>query len=215
MQFTRTRTKALSRLLSLALLLSALLTTALADDFPFQKAWTTVGSAGTVDEADRDKLVFQGANVGFREILPPLPTIEAAERAQAENAQVQLPLETTHGTIRYNVVATDGLFQYGACVGMQLRFRDDGDRARVFARLIEVNLTTGAAVTRLTFDSNAFPASNNFQTQSVGGNFTFDFGEHAYYVEVTLTKVSSPIVIVGGGRPSLTAIQIRRACIIT
>lgn len=214
MQSTRTSTKAFSRLLSLTLLLSALLIPAAADDFPQLKCWTTVGSAGTVDEADRDKLVFQGANVSFPEILPPLPSVELPERSQPLANAVALPQETTTATIRYNVVATDGLFQYGGCVGMLLRYRDDGDRARVFARLIELDLNTGATVTRLTFDSNAFPASANFQTHSVGGNFSFDFGQKAYYVEVTLTKVSSPIVIFGAGRPNLAAIQLCRSCII-
>jgi hypothetical protein len=218
MSFTRTKTQMLSRLLSLALLLSTMLATSLratADDLTHQKCWTTVGSTGTVDEADRDKLVFQGVTVAFPEILPPLPNVELSAQAQTvPNALVFPPQETTTATVRYNVVATDGLLQYGDHVGMTVRFRDDGDRARVFARLIEVDHFNGATVTRLTFDSNAFTAANNHQTQGVGANFAFDFSQKAYYIEVTLTKISSPIVVFGGGRPGLAAIRLCRAYVI-
>ncbi|MGH9766411.1 MAG: hypothetical protein ACREAB_03175 [Blastocatellia bacterium] len=103
MKFNRNSSKAFSWLLALAVAFSAALSTspaALADDFVERKVWTTVGSAGTVDEADAGKVVFQGSAVAFPEILPPLPA------AQAElGAQIILPTQTTNATIRYNVTA--------------------------------------------------------------------------------------------------------------
>lgn len=218
MSFTRTGTKMLSRLLSLTLLLAALLTPAAADDSPHLKCWTSVGSAGTVDEAARDKLVFQGAIVSFPEILPPLPNAQllaverTAEFAQSLEQTISLPTQTTQAVIRYNVVATDGLFQNNNCVQLLLRFRDDGNQARVFARLIEVNLGTGAATTRVTFDSNLFNPSPNFQTAASGANLSLDFGQNAYYVEVTLTKISPIVTPFGGGKPALAALQVCASC---
>lgn len=210
MKFNRNRSKAFSWLLALTIALSTLLSTStgvLADDFVDRKAWTTVGSAGTVDEADTGKLVFSGSVVAFPEILPPTSS------AQAEaNAQIVLPTVTTTATIRYNVTAVDGLFMPGNHLGMTVRFRDDGDWARVQLRLYEQDIYTGATALLLTFDSNAFPASPNFQTTGVGNPYpfwSFDFSQKAYFIEATLTKTSSVISIIGG-KPSLAIIKLHR-----
>lgn len=210
MKFNRNRSKAFSWLLALAIALSAVLSTSpdvLADDFVDRKAWTTVGSAGTVDEADAGKVVFQGSAVGFPEILPPLPT------AQTEmNAQIFLPTETTNATIRYNVTAVDGLFIPGSHIGMTVRFRDDGAWARVLLRLYEQDIYTGATNLLLTFDSNAFEVSPYYQTKGVGGLYPygpFNFDQKAYFIEATLTKTSSSISIFGG-KPGLAIIKLNR-----
>lgn len=107
MKFNRNSSKAFSWLLALAVAFSAALSTspaALADDFVERKVWTTVGSAGTVDEADAGKVVFQGSAVAFPEILPPLPAAHAESGAES-GAQIILPTQTTNATIRYNVTA--------------------------------------------------------------------------------------------------------------
>lgn len=212
MNFNRKRSKAFSWFLALTMALSAVLITspaALADDFILRKAWTTVGSAGTVDEADKGKLVYQGSAVSFPEILPPLPK---AQTAQAEsNALTILPTETTSATVRYNVTAVDGLFEPGDGLGMTVRFRDDGDWAQVLIRLYEQDIFTGATNLLLTFDSNAFHPSPDYQTQGVGvedRSFSLDFSQKAYFIEATLTKTSI-INTIDGGKPGLAIIKLQ------
>jgi hypothetical protein len=211
MKFSRNRSRAFSWFLALTLALSAALSTspaALADDFVHNKAWTTVGSAGTVDEADAGKLVFQGSAVSFPEILPPLPTTQAT---QAEsNSRIILPTQTTSATIRYNVTAVDGLFEAGSELGMTVRFRDDGGWAQVLVRLYEQDIYTGATNLLLTFDSNAFIPSPNYQTQGVGVALPypqFDFSQKAYFIEATLSKTSS-VISINGGNPGLAIIKL-------
>jgi hypothetical protein len=204
--------KTISLILSFALLVAttmATTTTARADVDSWFKAWTTVGSAGTVDEASTGKLVMQGSTIAFPEILPPLPTIGSADHS---DFAVAIPLETVSGVVRYNVVATDGLFENGAFLGMKSRFRDDGDRAQVVLRLFEVNIETGATFLLLTLDSNAFTASANYQTQSVStfvGN-RINFQQNAYYIEATLIQKRSPLTPIGGGRPGIAVIQLQK-----
>jgi hypothetical protein len=212
MKFNRNRSKAFSWLLALSITLSTLLSTStgvLADDFVDRKAWTTVGSAGTVDEADTGKVVFSGSVVAFPEILPPTTSVQAEANA---NAQIVLPTVTTTATIRYNVTAVDGLFMPGSHLGMTVRFRDDGDWARVQIRLYEQDIYTGATGLLLSFDSNAFAASPNFQTTGVGNPlpfWSFNFDQKAYFIEATLTKTSSAISIIGG-KPGLAIIKLNR-----
>ncbi|MGE0128003.1 MAG: hypothetical protein AB7U82_07985 [Blastocatellales bacterium] len=210
MKFNHNRSKAFSWLLALAITFSALLSTsprALADDFVDRKAWTTVGSAGTVDEADTGKLVFQGSAAAFPEILPPFPSKDVEL-----NTQFALPAATTNATIRYNVTAVDGLFASGSHIGMTVRFRDDGSRAQVVLKLYEQDIFTGATSLLLTFDSNAFAASPSYQTGGVGAPYSagpFNFDQKAYFIEATLTKASSHISIFGG-RPGLAIIKLNR-----
>jgi len=213
MKFNRNRSRAFSWFLALTLTLCAALSAspaALADDFDYSKAWTTVGSAGTVDEADAGKLVFQGSVAAFPEILPPLPT---EQTAQAEsNALIPLPTQTTTATIRYNVTAVDGLFAAGNTLGMTVRFRDDGGWAQVLIRLYEQDIYTGATNLLLTFDSNAFTPSPNYQTQAVGvavPYWSFDFNQKAYFIEATLSKTSN-IITINGGKPGLAIIKLNR-----
>ena len=64
-----------------------------------------VGSAGTIDQADIGKPVLSGSTVAFPELLP--PTLEPLALAPV------LPLETGTAMVRYNVDATDNLFEGG------------------------------------------------------------------------------------------------------
>lgn len=206
MKLQRNHAKIINCFLSLALLLTATLantSVARADDFYWLKAWTTVGSAGTVDEADAGKIVLQGSTIGFPEILPPTKQQSAFE--------VGLPLETVTAVVRYNVVATDNLLEGGTNLGLRSRFRDDGNNAQVILRLIEVNIETGASSIVLTLDSNAFTANTNYQAQSVStfiGN-RMDFFQNAYFIEATLIQKRSPIAAIGG-RPGISVIQLNR-----
>src|SRR5690349_7506004 len=101
MRSRSSQSKPIHWVLSLALLLSAFVgtSTAHAEIDPAYKVWTTVGSAGTIDEADTGKLVLSGATVAF----PEAPTTNFPAEAFA----IGLPMETVTATIRYNVVATD------------------------------------------------------------------------------------------------------------
>ncbi len=205
--------KTLGLFLSVALLLTATLaasSTVRADVDSWFKAWTSVGSAGTIDEASTSKLVMNGSYISFPEILSPLPTdtFEPAERLSAAAA----PLETVTATVRYNVVATDGLFENGAYLGMRARIRDDGDRAQVVLRLYEINIDTGVTSLVMTLDSNTFTASNNYQTvgASVFVGNRINFQQNAYFVEATLTKKQSPLTPIGGGRPGIAVIQLQK-----
>ena len=142
-------------------------------------AWTTVGSAGTVDEADTSIVTMTGG-------------VAAVSGAAALPANLD---------IRYNVVAVEGL--YDDCIKMAVRFKDNGANARVIVRLKQYSLETGITTTMLTLDSNNFGSDALYQLQSVATcNKSFNFGENAYFVEATLTKT------LAGGAPGLALIKI-------
>lgn len=207
MKSQNSHVKFLNWALSIALFLTAALantSVARADDNSWLKAWTTVGSAGTIDEADTGKVTLQGSTIAFPEILPPTTSATSA-------FALPIPLETVTATVRYNVVATDGLFEGGTNLGMRARFRDDGNNAQVILRLIEVNIETGASAVILTLDSNSFTANANYQTQSVSTfiGSRMNFQENAYFIEATLIQKRSPIVFFGG-KPGISVIQLNR-----
>lgn len=212
MSSKNSRSKAISLFLSLTLTLTttiAIATSARADIDSWFKAWTTVGSAGTIDEASTGKLVMQGSTIAFPEILPPERGINSTDHSAFA---IQFPVETVSGVVRYNVVATDGLFENGAFLGMKSRFRDDGNNAQVVLNLFEVNIDTGATSLLLTLDSNNFPANANYQTQAVStfvGN-RINFQQNAYYIEATLVQKRSPLTPIGGGRPGIAVIQLQK-----
>lgn len=152
------------------------------------KIWTTVGSAGTLDETDVGKVFFELSKVQMgRPLAGNLPTQKTLITKQNLSA-----------VIRYNVTPVDGLFtppcrtETGRdCTGRQLQLRYLATSgARVMAKLIEVDLATGGETPRLTFNSNNFGAANNYQVQSAevcGPLWRFDFTRKAYYIEATLT----------------------------
>lgn len=205
--------KTISLLLSLALLVTTTLattTTARADVDSWFKAWTTVGSAGTIDDSSTAKLVMQGSTIGFPELLEPFPF--PPSRLQDSASALPIQLETVSGVVRYNVVATDGLFENGAYLGMKARLRDDGDRAQVILRLYEVNIDTGVTSLVMTLDSNSFVANSNYQTVGAStfvGN-RINFQQNAYYIEATLIQRQSTVTAFGGGRPGIAVIQLQR-----
>ena len=104
-------------------------------------------------------------------------------------------LDSNAATVRYNVVATDGLFAnnpdfpfQATSTSMAARFLDPGNNSRVIVRLRRTNLVTSATSTMLTIDSNNFGASNLYQNQTVGCGDGFDFSTYAYFVEVALSR---------------------------
>jgi hypothetical protein len=142
-------------------------------------AWTTIGSAGTVDEADTS-------------IFTMTSTIVSVSAAAVVPATLD---------IRYNVVAVEGL--YDDFIKMAVRYKDNGAGSQVIAKLKQYSIATGITTTMLTFDSNAFGSSDFLQLQAVGtGTKSFNFGENVYYVEATLKKTAA------AGRPELASIKI-------
>lgn len=128
--------------------------------------WTTVASAGTVDEGDLDEVSLSG---GYA-------TVSAAAPSTV--------------MIRYNVVAMDDLFE--RCLKMAVRFRDNGALSQVIVRLKRLNLLTGFTATLLTLDSNTFGPNAAYQLQAVGScDLTLDFGVNAYFIEAELKKTGA------------------------
>jgi hypothetical protein len=155
-----------------------------------QRFWSTVGSAGTVDEADTAKIKFTNSTAQMGSV----PVNKALSLAPIINS-------TTSAIIRYNVTAVDAL-TVSTAVAMNVRYLDAGPLASVVAKLIQVNLTTGVETILLTFDSRNFPQASTYQLKGVNNCFPFrpirfDFINNAYYVSSTLTK--SAIVISASG----------------
>ncbi len=153
------------------------------------KAWTTVGSAGTLDSTDLAKVHLHKSIVQLGVEILTQPVAAGAQAA----APLSAALPTQQAVVRYNVTPVDGMFpQATPAFGWALRLRY---RGRVTARWIEVDLATGTENVMVTFDSNAFPASNAFQVQAAFTAFRpVDFVRKAYYVEATLV---APALIVG------------------
>jgi hypothetical protein len=145
-----------------------------------QTPWTAVGSTGTTDNTDIGNVLFTTSIASISPTAPERVTV----------------------TLRYNVVGVDGLsFTEGFL--FTFRFKDNGAGARVVLSLRKVDIKTGITETIGTLDSNDYPPSASFQTQSeFSTNTVFDFTNNAYYVEAELRKRTP------GSFPALMAITI-------
>jgi hypothetical protein len=129
-----------------------------------QPGWTSVGSAGTVDEADAAVVSFSLSDVTVRGTAP----------------------ETV--VMRYNVVPVPGVVGGNSLI-FTARYRDTGPETRVFLAFRAKNINTGGVATLATLDSDAFPQSVNPQTRSVlACSRILDFENNAYFVEATLIR---------------------------
>jgi hypothetical protein len=157
------------------------------------KNWTTVGSAGTLDESSVGKVFFDHS------------IVQMGRRVGGSTSAKRRGLiltQTQSAAIRYNVTPVDGFFVPRRCtpdnsldVRLRLRYLAAGPSARVVAKLIEVDLATGTEKPLLTFDSTGpgLSLSDNYQVQSgfvCGRPWNFDFENKAYYIEATLTTSS-------------------------
>ncbi len=148
--------------------------------------WTSVGSAGVVDEVDLSEFYM---SFGYAGILPAAPA----------NASV---------TLRYNVTATGDLENGGVNKRLSARFRDNGPGARVVLYLREYNYLSGATTTLLTLDSDTVAPSASFQTHTVGDgcySTSFDFSRNAYYIEAILSRTTA------SGTPNLAILRVEDA----
>ncbi|MBS1791197.1 MAG: hypothetical protein JST85_26030 [Acidobacteria bacterium] len=186
--------------LSIFLMLIATIGQSLAQDG--DKIWTSVASAGTVDETDIGEIAFAGPFATFSNSAP---TVSRA-------------------IIRYNVTAVDGLFaQPGPLTwpALAVNYRDDGDDARVVVYLREyefgANPMNPALNTRIVFDSDLYPPSNDYQTRAIGncGQFNkFEFvpnnqNVRAYYLEVLMIRQNQDNNV-QTGNPGLGALALSR-----
>lgn len=196
----------------------ALAFTAQAQSIDYTKHWTTVGSAGTVDEADVNKIEFSKSFVQLKGSSPIViqgvakaeaTTTESRDTKATSEAIISLPTESA--VVRYNVTPVDGLFTaspYGTgynALGMTVRYL--AVQGRVVVRLVEVDVYTGLEVERMKFDSATQPATNGYVTRGVGyplPNWKFDFVQKAYYIETTLSRSS----IVAGGSAGLAIVKL-------
>jgi hypothetical protein len=157
------------------------------------KDWTTVGSAGTLDESSVGKVFFDHSIVQMGRVVEPPPTTSTS---------ALISTQTDSAVIRYNVTAVDSFFSRRSCtpdnsldVRLRLRYLAAGPGSRVIAKLIEVDLATGSEKPLLTFDSTGpnLTRSDNYQVQFIsvcGRPWEFDFKHKAYYIEATLTAGS-------------------------
>ena len=149
------------------------------------KFWTTVGSAGTLDEKSEGKVFFERAIVQKGHTL-----VIGQDKRQQVQADGGFDVTDT-AVIRYNITAVDGVFGDGGLM-MAIRLLAEGQSARVTVELIEVDLITGDEVTMMNFDSDDVPAVSGYHVEVLqdcsGRKDLFDFTKKAYYIEVTLTN---------------------------
>jgi hypothetical protein len=178
---------------------------------PASAPWTTVGSAGTVDEAHL-------SNVALGSPVSGAVSISAAGTVN----------------IRYNVVAVAGVLG-GNGLTLTARYQTSpaplensplfspmfffpgfGTPGQVIVRLMKYNLTTGVVTNLLTLDSNSFPQASGFQVQSVATSAcvppftTLDFVNNSYFMDVALIKPSGGLrdTTISGPSPALAMIKL-------
>ena len=164
--------------LTYGLTLAATFCSAVQADVIGKKPWTTIGSAGTTVSGQ----VINTSGTAF--------------------------LDGPSAVLIYNVVAVNGLQAKNGVLPvhpiMIAKFRDNGANNHVIVRLRRVNLANGQVHNMITIDSNNYAGSSSFQTREVGcgNNFTFDFSQYAFFVEVTMTRTGLPVT------PAIASVQL-------
>lgn len=169
------------------------------------RVWTTVGSAGTLNQADL-------AKVSLHQSIVQLGAEVITTQGVATTAAVQVPgpvLTNVHATVRYNVTPVDGLFPPLLPNGQVPPFHYVFEilfRNHVTAKLMEVDLSTGAEIRLILFDSTNpnLLANSNLQLGHASADkpsTVMDFVSKAYYVEATLIAPQAPV-----GRPAEVSI---------
>lgn len=146
------------------------------------KPWTTIGSAGTVDEADTSIAYFLN---GEARINPAAPNGSALD-------------------LRYNVLALEGFEPVLSQTAWRIRYADTGAGSRVVLRLRQYNVNTGITSTLATFDSDSYPSSANYQTRTLCIGATWNFNNGPFFVDATLTRTAPAGIGPGLGIVMLT-----------
>ncbi len=148
------------------------------------KIWTTVGSAGTLNQADLAKVSLHQSIIQLGVDFGPVQAVAAQDAATAVHvAPIFSP--TIQAVVRYNVTPVAGLFFADKLIyGLQIRYR-----GRITATLTEVDLVSGTEKALIAFDSTHLPAPPGFHVELVQekcASADLDFLNKAYYVEATL-----------------------------
>jgi hypothetical protein len=160
--------------------------------------WTAGGSTGVIDEGDLGKVSLN--NDG--------------------SATIRSSISSTSAKIRFNITNVNGVepvFDTPEVPGLVMAYRDDGPGAHVIATLTRVHIGTATFFGMLgkvdllaTIDSNAHPASDNWQEAgSLIRNVDaipccrtgLRFPDFAYIVEVQLIKNDA------SGHPGVLGVQ--------
>jgi hypothetical protein len=191
------RSRFLTALGSTTLLVALVLGSASIAGAVDEKPWTSVGSAGTVDEDSLDRILLHTAIAQVRDTGP-----------------------ASVSTVRYNIVAVEGLFGGDGGINLTARFLDAHDDDQVLLLLRQSSVLTGALTTLVVLDSNDYPPSFSYQTRSVcNPDGRFDFSQNAYYIEAILTKAAARREAGKGGlqvllTPALAILQVTGACLV-
>lgn len=147
-----------------ALALAAGLCSGAAMAVPF----TTVGSAGILDDGDIGEVFFSSGAA----------TVSSAA-----------PIGTSR--LIYNVPALAKFNGNNKTATLRVRFNDAGADEQVVVALRQY-ATSGSTTTLATFDSNIFASSALNQTQQICFNVdSWDFTNGPFYLEATLTKTGA------------------------
>jgi hypothetical protein len=167
------------------------------------KVWTTVGSAGTLNQADLAKVSLHQSVVQLGFDLPTVSTRRALAPVAGATRNLGPNFPTIQAVVRYNVTPVEGLFPAGKFTYL-LRVRY---RGHITAKLMQVDIETGAETQLIPLGNNSFAPSANFQVQTLPAkepSALLDFVNNAYYVEATL--IASEIVI--GDPAAISIIQL-------
>jgi hypothetical protein len=153
--------------------------------------WTTVGSAGALNQADLAKVSLHQSIIRLG-----LDVATTAQVATAAPRGRGLIFPTIQAVARYNVHSVGYIpptapppYRYS----LRIRFR-----GHITAKLMQVNIFDGTETEIILFDSTKFPTSADFQTQRV--DIAEDlphplaFDNNAFYVEAALI---TPAVVIG------------------
>ena len=140
--------------------------------------WTSVGSAGTVDESSLNNVTMNRSFIEIRSHCV-LFYLRSAMGCSTYVGDV---------SVRYNVA----FYSEFAAFQLAARFRDSGDTQRVVLTLKKVDLQTGVESIVRTLDSNAFPPSTTYQTETTGCApiFSIDAARNAYYIDAVISNNS-------------------------
>ena len=136
--------------------------------FASDRAWTSSGNTGIVDDSNQAQVFL-------------------------DVQRVRLAAGVQSATVRYNVTATEGLF-VGPDKTLTVRFYKPNVYTVITARLWYEEIATGAMGTLMFFDSSLFAPNAAVQTQSVTANLAtdFNFETRVYWIEVGLFRTTGP-----------------------
>jgi hypothetical protein len=143
--------------------------------------WSTVGSAGMIDEGDTAEYKTSMGQLGVR---PTLSTATVVARYPIFDPALSGPPSSG----------------YLSCHVLRARYNDNGDQATVYSRIVRWGIQ-GGYETVADLSSNDFPGSG-WQTNEEVFSHDFDFVENTYFLEAWVHKLGT------NGTPELGIVQI-------